>query len=82
MTTMERQTEVPLAVPVKTRAETDVEGYRKFSLERRQRRKSLRTLAKKNGHKLGHNNRKCKRCNLLRDSGFSNSCTEQPEVKQ
>lgn len=38
-------------------------------LARRQRRKDLRALAKRNGHKLGHNNRKCKVCGVARSEG-------------
>jgi len=46
-------------------------------LMRRTRRKQQRASAKANGHKLGHNNRKCKLCGVTRASGFGGECSKQ-----
>lgn len=68
--------------PVVTRREAEPEKHRKLMVERHRRRTEMRKLAKRNGHRLGHNNRKCKRCGATRNEGqglamFGTACAKQ-----
>jgi len=59
---MTEQTAEPKIEVPKTMKETKPEEYKKLQVARRQRRTQKRESYKKNGHKLGSKNRKCKLC--------------------
>lgn len=64
-------------VQEKKMSEADTKAFQQAKAARRARRKVSRTaerrLAKTHGHKLGHNNVKCKRCNGKSDT-FDRLC--------
>ena len=63
METTQTEKDVP---PVKTRREMEPEKHKKLLVERRRRRQEQRAAARKNGHKLGRKNIRCKRCGSVR----------------
>jgi len=74
--TEKKEIEEKLPESPKTLRELDVSKYKKLVVLRKETRNRQRSTAKTLGHKLGHNNRMCKRCGAGKMNYTSTACKD------